>query len=114
MLHSALLTDLYQLTMANAYFELGMRETAVFELFVRRLPAKRHYLITAVCASPGRCTNCTFRDPAGENHSDEYACAKSTTGYPAAVETLRTVAGRTKRSPEQTEVRLWNWRGRTR
>ena len=35
---SALLTDLYQLTMAHAYFELGMHETAVFELFVRRMP----------------------------------------------------------------------------
>src|SRR3954471_24000798 len=32
----ALLTDLYQLTMAHAYFKLGMRDTAVFELFVRR------------------------------------------------------------------------------
>ena len=31
---SALLTDLYQLTMARAYHELGMQGTAVFELFV--------------------------------------------------------------------------------
>ena len=43
----ALLTDLYQLTMAHAYFELGMRETAVFELFVRRLPPKRRFLLAA-------------------------------------------------------------------
>jgi nicotinate phosphoribosyltransferase len=40
-----LLTDLYQLTMAHAYFELGMRETAVFELFVRRLPPTRRFLL---------------------------------------------------------------------
>lgn len=43
----ALLTDLYQLTMAQAYFELDMYETAVFELFVRRLPATRRFLIAA-------------------------------------------------------------------
>ncbi|HTW37780.1 MAG TPA: nicotinate phosphoribosyltransferase [Steroidobacteraceae bacterium] len=44
---TALLTDFYQLTMAHAYFELGMRETAVFELFVRRLPAARRFLVAA-------------------------------------------------------------------
>ena len=44
---NALLTDLYQLTMAQAYFELGMNEIAVFELFVRRMPQARRFLITA-------------------------------------------------------------------
>src|SRR5882724_10868197 len=43
----ALSTDLYQLTMAAAYFENGRRETATFELFVRSLPPKRSYLIAA-------------------------------------------------------------------
>jgi nicotinate phosphoribosyltransferase len=43
----ALLTDLYQLTMAQAYFELGMRDHAVFELFVRRLPETRRFLLAA-------------------------------------------------------------------
>ena len=43
----ALLTDLYQLTMAQAYFELGMQECAVFELFVRRLPETRRFLLAA-------------------------------------------------------------------
>ena len=43
----ALLTDLYQLTMAQAYFELDMTESAVFELFVRRLPPSRHFLLAA-------------------------------------------------------------------
>jgi nicotinate phosphoribosyltransferase len=44
---TALLTDFYQLTMAQAYFELGMHDTAVFELFVRRLPAARRFLLAA-------------------------------------------------------------------
>lgn len=43
----ALLTDFYALTMAEAYFELGMDDTAVFELFVRRLPDARRYLVAA-------------------------------------------------------------------
>jgi nicotinate phosphoribosyltransferase len=44
---SALLTDLYQLTMLQAYFEQGMNDTAVFEFFVRRLPAPRGFLMAA-------------------------------------------------------------------
>jgi nicotinate phosphoribosyltransferase len=43
----ALLTDLYALTMAEAYFRLDMHETAVFELFVRQLPESRRFLIAA-------------------------------------------------------------------
>jgi nicotinate phosphoribosyltransferase len=43
----ALLTDLYELTMLQGYFERGMRENAVFELFVRRLPAQRNFLVAA-------------------------------------------------------------------
>ena len=46
-LASALTTDLYQLTMLHAYFERGMRETAVFELFVRKLPPGRNFLLAA-------------------------------------------------------------------
>lgn len=42
---SALLTDLYQLTMLQGYFDQGMKGTAVFEFFVRKLPAKRNFLI---------------------------------------------------------------------
>lgn len=41
----ALLTDLYELTMLQAYFEEGMEAEAAFSLFVRRLPASRNYLI---------------------------------------------------------------------
>ncbi|MBZ5558030.1 MAG: nicotinate phosphoribosyltransferase [Acidobacteriia bacterium] len=41
----ALFTDLYELTMLQAYFEERMRERAVFSLFVRRLPERRNYLL---------------------------------------------------------------------
>ena len=44
---SALLTDLYQLTMLQGYFDQGMEETAVFEFFVRKLPVERNFLIAA-------------------------------------------------------------------
>lgn len=44
---SALLTDLYELTMLQAYFLRSMNETAVFEFFVRRLPTERNFLIAA-------------------------------------------------------------------
>jgi nicotinate phosphoribosyltransferase len=46
-LSSPLLTDLYQLTMLQAYFERGMTATAVFELFVRKLPPGRNFLLAA-------------------------------------------------------------------
>ena len=45
--NSALLTDMYQLTMLQGYFEQGMEETAVFEFFVRKLPENRAYLVAA-------------------------------------------------------------------
>lgn len=46
-------TDLYQLTMMAGYFSQGRhdRATASFELFVRRLPPQRGYLIAAGLAS---------------------------------------------------------------
>ncbi len=44
---SPLLTDLYQLTMLQAYFEQGMNDIAVFEFFVRRLPQNRGFLMAA-------------------------------------------------------------------
>jgi len=42
-----LLTDLYELTMLSAYEASGLRESAVFELFVRALPASRRFLVAA-------------------------------------------------------------------
>ncbi len=44
---SALLTDLYQLTMMQAYHEAGMNEMASFELFFRRLPRGRSFAMAA-------------------------------------------------------------------
>jgi nicotinate phosphoribosyltransferase len=41
----ALFTDLYELTMLQAYFEDGMTEEAVFSLFVRRLPPERNFFL---------------------------------------------------------------------
>jgi nicotinate phosphoribosyltransferase len=43
----ALLVDLYELTMAAAYFVHGIRCQATFELFVRHLPPERSYLVAA-------------------------------------------------------------------
>ena len=44
---NALLTDLYQLNMLQAYLEVGETGTAVFEFFVRKLPARRGFLVAA-------------------------------------------------------------------
>ncbi|MGJ4905125.1 nicotinate phosphoribosyltransferase [Bradyrhizobium sp. HKCCYLS2058] len=44
---SALLTDLYQMTMIEAYLESGQTGTAVFEFFVRKLPPQRSFLMAA-------------------------------------------------------------------
>ncbi len=45
--NSALLTDLYQLTMLQAYHREGMADTATFELFVRKVPPNRNFLVAA-------------------------------------------------------------------
>ena len=42
---AALFTDLYELTMLQAYHAEGMTETAVFDLFVRGLPQQRNFLL---------------------------------------------------------------------
>lgn len=42
-----LLTDLYQLTVLQAYWRSGMTETAVFEFFVRKMPQRRNFLVAA-------------------------------------------------------------------
>ncbi|HEY4775082.1 MAG TPA: nicotinate phosphoribosyltransferase [Xanthobacteraceae bacterium] len=44
---SPLLTDLYQLNMMQAYIDHGETKTAVFEFFVRTLPARRGFLMAA-------------------------------------------------------------------
>ncbi len=42
-----LLTDLYELTMAASYFQMGFNERACFTLSVRRLPPQRGFLVAA-------------------------------------------------------------------
>jgi nicotinate phosphoribosyltransferase len=44
---TALATDLYQLTMMQAYWRGGMDEEATFDLFVRTLPDQRNFLVAA-------------------------------------------------------------------
>jgi nicotinate phosphoribosyltransferase len=44
---NALITDLYQLNMLQAYLEVGETDTAVFEFFVRKLPVRRGFLVAA-------------------------------------------------------------------
>ncbi|MEK6736886.1 MAG: nicotinate phosphoribosyltransferase [Pseudomonadota bacterium] len=46
-LSSPLLADLYQFTMLQTYLEQNMQETAVFELFVRKLPPGRNFMVAA-------------------------------------------------------------------
>src|ERR1043166_8525886 len=45
--NGALLTDLYQRSMLQAYLEHGFTATAVFEFFVRDVPQGRNFLIAA-------------------------------------------------------------------
>lgn len=44
--NAALLTDLYELTMAASYFNNGMTGQSTFDLFVRHLPERRNFLIS--------------------------------------------------------------------
>jgi nicotinate phosphoribosyltransferase len=46
-LTSPLTTDLYELNMVQAYLDRGEDKEAVFEFFVRRLPARRGFLLAA-------------------------------------------------------------------
>jgi nicotinate phosphoribosyltransferase len=43
--NAALLTDLYELTMAASYHVHGMNRAATFDLFVRHLPRERNFLV---------------------------------------------------------------------
>jgi nicotinate phosphoribosyltransferase len=44
---AALLVDLYELTMSASYLARGITEEAIFELFPRRLPPRRDWLLAA-------------------------------------------------------------------
>ena len=43
----ALFTDLYELTMGQAFFSQGMLAPATFSLFIRSYPPNRGYLVAA-------------------------------------------------------------------
>lgn len=45
--NDGLVTDIYQLTMVQSYLKQGMKQEAVFEFFVRNLPASRKFLVAA-------------------------------------------------------------------
>ena len=44
---TSLLTDLYELTMTQAYLAHNMTGEAVFEFFVRKLPTRRNFFMAA-------------------------------------------------------------------
>lgn len=46
-----LFTDLYQLTMAQSYFDHGQNQTATFSLFIRRYPQHHSYFVAAGVAT---------------------------------------------------------------
>jgi nicotinate phosphoribosyltransferase len=43
----ALITDLYELTMAASYFDHEMFEPATLSLFIRNYPPSRRYFVSA-------------------------------------------------------------------
>jgi len=61
---AALYTDLYQLTMLQAYWREGMDETAVFDLFVRRLKDRNYLLACGLEQALHYLENLSFSDEA--------------------------------------------------
>ncbi len=60
---SALLTDQYELTMAASFLSQSMNATATFDLFVRRLPAERRFLVaTGLAQALGYLKQLRFTD----------------------------------------------------
>ncbi len=62
---NALTTDLYELNMVQAYLDRGENKEAVFEFFVRRLPARRGFLLAAGLGRRARLSRdaCAFPPP---------------------------------------------------
>jgi nicotinate phosphoribosyltransferase len=59
----ALLVDLYELTMAQAYWREGMSAEAVFSLYFRKLPPSRNYILACGLADALRfLERVAFRD----------------------------------------------------
>ena len=73
----ALLTDLYELTMAQSYFQHGMYAPAAFSLFIRRYPKDRAYFVSAgledVLRLPGEKQVHRFLDGDGDVSHDVIA-----------------------------------------
>jgi nicotinate phosphoribosyltransferase len=46
-IQNAMLTDLYELTMAASYYEHGIVAPATFSLFIRKYPPDRGYFVSA-------------------------------------------------------------------
>src|SRR2546430_1002127 len=80
---SALLTDLYQLTMLQGYLQQRMEDTAVFEFFVRKLPPRRGFLGAA-----GLGQGLTFREILRFPRGEREWIAKSGRFSPALVKFL--------------------------
>lgn len=80
---SLLLTDLYQLAMLQAYAEHGLAGTAAFEFFVRKLPARRGFLVAA-----GLEQAIGFLENAGFSDEDRAALRRSGQFPDAFVESL--------------------------
>ena len=57
-----LLTDLYELTMLQTYYEHGMTDEAVFELFMRRAPERGFFVSAGLDQALGWLENLVFGD----------------------------------------------------
>jgi nicotinate phosphoribosyltransferase len=68
---SALYTDLYQLTMLQAYWREDMNETAVFDLFVRRLKGRNYLLACGLEQALEFLETLSFSDEALDYFADQ-------------------------------------------
>ena len=87
---SALLTDLYELTMLQAYRAEHMTGRATFSLFVRDLPPQRNFLVAAGLSGKAK-VNLASGGPLGGRFTVNVAPAPATTHVDPA--TGRVVAG---------------------
>ena len=82
------ITDLYELTMMAGYYASGMADRqATFELFVRKMPANRAYLIFAGTRASDR-RSAPARLRAGADRGDPLLAGISTRSIPSIMEWL--------------------------
>ena len=73
----ALFTDLYELTMLQAYYAEGMTDIAVFDLSVRSLPEERNFLLACGLEDVlAYLEGLRFAPPAGASPSPRGAAAR--------------------------------------